>query len=115
MHLRGRNQIVEAIYPDGRRELISKLNWDHAWHTAFQYEDDVMPLLPRGTVLLITSIFDNTAGNHLNPDPNQWVVAGSRTVDEMSHVWIGLTYIPDDAEFQTMVEERQRAPVAARQ
>jgi mono/diheme cytochrome c family protein len=115
MHVRGKNQILEAIYPDGRRELISKLDWDHAWHTAFVYEDDARPLLPRGTVLLITSIFDNTANNPLNPDPNQWVVAGSRTVDEMSHIWVGLTEIEDDAEFQAMVEERERMGVPAAQ
>lgn len=112
MHLRGKNQILEAIYPDGQRELISKLDWQHEWHTAFIYEDDVRPLLPRGTVLLITSIFDNTTNNHINPDPNQWVVAGSRSVDEMSHIWVGLTYIPDDEEFRQMVEARQRTPAA---
>lgn len=107
MHLRGKNQILEAIYPDGRRELISKLNWQHAWHTAFVYEDNVRPLLPRGTVLLLTSVFDNTVNNPTNPDPNQWVVAGSRTVDEMSHFWIGLTEIPNDDEFQAMIDERE--------
>lgn len=116
LHLRGKNQILEAIYPDGRRELISKLNWEHAWHTAFVYGDDVAPLLPKGTVLLLTSIFDNTANNPTNPDPNQWVVAGSRTVDEMSHFWIGLTEITDDEDFQRMIDERERqqVPVASR-
>jgi hypothetical protein len=116
MHLRGKNQILEAIYPDGRRELISKLNWQHAWHTAFVYDDDARPLLPRGTVLLLTSIFDNTTNNPTNPDPNQWVVAGSRTVDEMSHFWIGLTEIANDDEFQAMVDARAQhmVPVASR-
>ena len=94
---------------------ISKLDWDHAWHTAFVYDDEVRPLLPRGTVLLITSIFDNTANNPLNPDPNQWVVAGSRTIDEMSHIWVGLTEIEDYAEFQAMVAERERRGVPAAQ
>ena len=38
MHVRGKYQIVEAVYPDGRREVINKLNWDHGWHTTFVYE-----------------------------------------------------------------------------
>jgi hypothetical protein len=108
MHQRGMYQVVQAIYPDGRREIINKLNWEHTWHTTFIYEDDARPLLPKGTVLLFTSVFDNTANNPHNQDPSQWVVAGSRTVDEMSHVWVGLTYFDNDADFQAMVDERAR-------
>jgi hypothetical protein len=108
LHLRGLYQVVQAIYPDGRRELINKLNWHHAWHTTFIYEDDVRPLLPKGTVLIFTSVFDNTAANPTNPDPSQWVVAGSRAVDEMSHVWVGITYFDNEADFQQLVQERAR-------
>src|SRR5690606_5184201 len=46
MHLRGKYQIIEAIYPDGRREVLNKLDWQHRWHTDFLYEDHAMPLLP---------------------------------------------------------------------
>jgi mono/diheme cytochrome c family protein len=118
MHLRGKYQVLEAIYPDGRWEVINKLNWAHAWHTTFIYEDHVAPLLPKGTVLITTSIFDNTAANSYNPDPKQWVVAGSRTVDEMSHMWIGMTFFENEEDFQALVREReqtlkQRAVAAA--
>ena len=108
MHLRGKYQVLEAIYPDGRWEIINKLDWDHAWHTAFVYQDHVQPLLPKGTVLIVTSVFDNTANNPHNPDPNQWVVAGSRTVDEMSHMWIGITYFDEQKDFDRLVAERER-------
>jgi hypothetical protein len=108
MHMRGLYQVVQAIYPDGRRELINKLNWDHHWHTTFIYEDDARPLLPKGTVLIFTSIFDNTENNPTNPDPTQWAVAGSRSVDEMSHVWVGITYFDNQADFQALVDERAR-------
>jgi hypothetical protein len=108
MHMRGMYQVVQAIYPDGRRELINKLNWDPHWHTTFVYEDDARPLLPKGTVLVFTSVFDNSEANPTNPDPTQWVVAGSRSVDEMSHVWVGMTYFDNEADFQALVEERAR-------
>jgi hypothetical protein len=108
MHLRGKYQIVEAVYPDGKSEVINKLDWQHGWHTTFVYKEGVRPLLPKGTVLITTSVFDNTAANPTNPDPNQWVVAGSRTVDEMSHIWIGLTWFDSEEEFNKLVEQRKR-------
>ena len=107
MHLRGKYQTVEAIYPDGRREVINKINFQHRWHTAYTYEEWARPLLPKGTVLITTSWFDNTPNQESNPDPNQWVTYGQRTVDDMSHMWIGMTYIPDE-DFNVMVEERER-------
>ncbi len=107
MHLRGKYQIVEAIYPDGRWEVINKLDWDHPWHTAFLYEDHAMPLLPKGTILILTSVFDNTSDNPYNPDPEQWVVAGARTADEMSHLRFGITYFDNEEDFERLVAERE--------
>jgi hypothetical protein len=107
MHLRGGYQMMEAIYPDGRREVINKIDWNHLWHTTHIYEDDVQPLLPKGTVIIATSLLDNTADNPSNPDPDQWVVYNRRSVGEMAHIRFGLTYIPDE-DFARMVEERER-------
>ena len=67
-----------------------------------------MPLLPKGTVLTVTNVFDNTADNPFNPDPNQWVVRGDRTVDEMSHARIGITYFDDEEDFERLVREREQ-------
>ena len=107
MHLRGGYQMMEAIYPDGRREVINKIDWNHLWHTTHIYEDDVQPLLPKGTVVIATSLLDNTEENPSNPDPDQWVVYGRRSVSEMAHIRFGMTYIPDE-DFEQMVAERER-------
>jgi hypothetical protein len=107
MHLRGGYQMMEAIYPDGRREVLNKIDWNHLWHTTHIYEDDVQPLLPKGTVIISTSLFDNTADNPSNPDPDQWVVYNRRSVGEMGHIRMGITYIPDE-DFQQMLIERER-------
>ena len=118
MHMRGKYQVVEAIYPDGSWEVMSKLNWDHGWHTLFLFEDHAVPLLPKGTVLIVTSTFDNTTENRHNPDPDQWVTGGERSVDEMGHVRIGVTYFDSEEEFEEVVREqerqRQETPVASR-
>jgi hypothetical protein len=114
MHFRGKYQVAEVVYPDGRWEVINKMDWDHAWHTAFLYEDWAMPLIPKGSTLIMTSVFDNTANNRYNPDPSQWVGGGDRSVDEMSHLRFGMTFFEDEpfaqllAEREAMLAERAR-------
>ena len=108
MHLRGKYQMLEALYTDGRREILSKINFQHGWHTTFIYEDHVAPLLPKGTALILTSWFDNTANNPYNPDPDQWVVFGKRTADDMSHIWVGITHFDDEEAFERLVAEREQ-------
>ncbi len=87
--------------------MINKFHFDHNWQTGFLREDDAMPLFPKGTVLINTGVFDNTADNRHNPDPDQWVVRGDRTVDSMCHFRMGLTYFENEEEFQAAVEERE--------
>ena len=106
MHMRGTEMSMAALYPDGRRELLSSVNrYDHNWQIAYVYDDDAQPLLPKGTVLMLRAKWDNTAANRINPDPDQWVVFGARGVDEMSHAWIGITYL-DDAEYEELASAR---------
>ena len=106
MHMRGTEMSMTALYPDGRRELLSSVNrYDHNWQIAYVYDDDAQPLLPKGTVLMLRAKWDNTAANRINPDPDQWVVFGARGVDEMSHAWIGVTYL-DDAEYEELAAAR---------
>ena len=70
------------------------------------YADDASPLLPKGTVIHVTAWYDNTSNNKSNPDPNQWVGYGDRTVDEMAHAWMNVVYLTD-AEYETLVAERK--------
>jgi hypothetical protein len=107
MHLRGVYQILEAIYPDGRWEVINKAHNSHVWQTDFIYEDHAAPLFPKGTVLIVTGVYDNTVNNPSNPDPHQWVTRGSRTVDEMGHLRNGLHFFDNEEEFATAVRERE--------
>ena len=107
MHMRGSAMSMEAIYPDGRREVLSSVNrYDHNWQIAYIYEDHVRPLLPKDTVLLLHSHYDNTVHNPINPDPDQWVLFGARAVDEMSHAWIGMTYLEEE-DFARLAAERE--------
>ena len=107
MHMRGKAMSMEAIFPDGRRELLSYANnFQWLWHINYIYADDAAPVLPQGTVIAITAWHDNTRENPNNPDWRQWVGGGSRTVDEMAHAWVDVTYLEED-DYERLVAERE--------
>jgi hypothetical protein len=106
MHLRGKAMLMEAVYPDGRTQVLSYVNnFQFNWHTQYVYADDAAPLLPRGTVLRVTAWHDNSAANRANPDPLMWIGEGARTVDEMAHAWVNMTFM-SDLDFKAAVAER---------
>jgi hypothetical protein len=108
MHLRGKAMTMEAILPNGQTQILSHVdNFNFNWHNNYVYADHAAPLLPKGTILRITAWHDNTAANPNNPDPNQWVGGGDRTVDEMAHAWVNITYM-DDEDYQVEVEARRQ-------
>ena len=106
-HLRGKSMQVEAILPDGSTQIISYVgNFNFNWMTNYIYDDDAAPLLPKGTVIHVTAWYDNTKANKNNPDPDQWVGYGDRTVDEMAHAWMNVVYF-NDAEYKALQAERK--------
>jgi hypothetical protein len=100
MHLRGKAMLLEAILPDGTKRTLSYVDhFNFNWMTNYIYADDAAPVLPKGTIIHVAAWHDNTAANPNNPDPNQWVGWGDRTVDEMAHAWVNVTYI-SEADYQ---------------
>ncbi len=115
MHMRGKTMMIEAVYPNGRSEVLSQVdNFQWNWHVNYIYADHVAPLLPAGTTLVVTAWHDNTPDNPNNPDPEQWVGWGDRTVDEMAHAWVDVTYLPQE-EFDRLIAEREAAAEQERQ
>ena len=115
MHLRGRGMSMEAVTPDGKTQVLSLVsNYQFNWHNNYVYADDAAPLLPKGTVLRFTSWHDNTKANKDNPDPDQWVGWGDRTVDEMAHAWVNITYMSDE-DYQAEIERRKATSTTAPQ
>ena len=107
-HLRGKAMKVEAIRPDGGREIVSYVgNFNFNWMTNYIYDDDAAPIFPKGTIIQVSAWYDNTTANKDNPDPEQWVGYGDRTVDEMAHAWMNVVYLTDD-EYNTLLAERKQ-------
>ena len=112
MHLRGKAMMVEAILPGGQKQVISLVSqFNFNWMTTYVYDDEVAPLLPKGTLLKVTAWHDNTAAWKSNPDPTQWVGWGDRTVDEMAHAWINIVYMSDE-DFKLEQEKRKAQSTA---
>ena len=106
-HLRGKSMQVEAILPDGSSQIISYVgNFNFNWMTNYIYADDAAPVLPKGTMIHVTAWYDNTKNNKNNPDPEQWVGYGDRTVDEMAHAWMNVVYLTDD-EYKALLAQRK--------
>jgi hypothetical protein len=105
LHNLGKRQCLEAIFKDGRVQTLNCVNWDFGWHIAYNYADDVQPLLPKGTMLHVISWHDNSKGNKWAADPRNWVGWGNRSTDDMSfaHIsWFALT----DEEYEQQLKAR---------
>ena len=116
MHLRGQAMMLEAILPgtSQRRILTYVNNFNFNWHNSYVYADDAAPLLPKGTTIIVTAWHDNTTAKKSNPDPNQYVGYGDRTVDEMNHAWVNVTYMSDE-DYEAEVKAREARLAAAKQ
>ena len=106
LHNRGKRQCIEAIYPQGDVETLSCANWDFGWHIVYNYQEDVQPLLPKGTILHTITWHDNSRANRWNPDPRNWAGFGQRSSDDMSFTWTSW-YELDDEEFEAARDERR--------
>jgi hypothetical protein len=114
MHLRGKAMSLEAILPDGTVRLLSYVNnFNFNWMNNYIYADDAAPVLPKGTMIRVTAWHDNTVNNINNPDHNQWVGYGDRTVDEMAHAWVNVTNISEEDYKAEVAKRRANAKVAS--
>jgi hypothetical protein len=113
-HLRGKAMQVEAILPDGGSQIISYVgNFNFNWMTNYIYADEAAPAFPKGTIIHVTAWYDNTKANKNNPDPDQWVGYGDRTVDEMAHAWMNVVYLTDE-EYKAWLDARKPKTEVAR-
>ncbi|PYR45309.1 MAG: hypothetical protein DMF89_25435 [Acidobacteria bacterium] len=108
LHNRGKRQCMEVIYPDNHIETLNCVNWNFGWHIAYNYTEDVQPLLPKGSVLHVTTWHDNTSANKWNPDPRNWAGFGQRSSDDMAFAHVSW-YPLSDEDFKQAVEERNRS------
>lgn len=87
MHLRGKDMKYEVVFPDGRRQtLLWVPKFEFNWQTVYRLKNPMM--IPKGSRIIVTAHFDNSAGNPHNPDPTKAVRWGDPSYDEMMIGWL---------------------------
>ena len=82
MQVRGKSFKFELIQADGTTETLLDIpRYDFNWQ--LRYDLGQYRMLPRGTRLKITAVYDNSPANAANPDPTKLVKWGPQTADEM--------------------------------
>ena len=91
MHLRGKDFVYRAIYPDGKTEvLLSVPRFNFNWQSVYRLAEPMA--MPKGTKLHCVAHFDNSAKNPNNPDPTKTVYWGDQTWEEMMIGWTDFVY-----------------------
>ncbi len=81
-HYRGKSSVFDVLYPDGREETILSVpdydfNWQHTYSLAEPLD------VPKGAKLIHRTLYDNSARNLANPNPDRTVPWGLQSHDEM--------------------------------
>jgi Copper type II ascorbate-dependent monooxygenase, C-terminal domain len=108
MHMRGKSMVLEAVNETGSRQVLGAVeDFDFNWQMAYVFDDAATPILSKGTILHATATYDNTAANRRNPDSNQWIGFGNRSIDEMFQCHVLLTYL-DDEEYRELTGTKEQ-------
>lgn len=91
MHLLGRSMKVEAELPTGEKIPIVYIDdWDFNWQMTYMLKQPVR--IPRGTKIIVETVFDNSDSNPNQPNnPPKSVTCGEETTDEMLLLVLGIT------------------------
>lgn len=82
MHLRGKGFRYVAVLPNGEeKHLLEVKNYDFDWQHEYVLAEPM--LLPKGTVMRARAVFDNSEENPYNPAPEEDVLFGLQTDEEM--------------------------------
>ncbi|MEP6753931.1 MAG: alkyl hydroperoxide reductase [Chthonomonadales bacterium] len=98
MHVRGKAFKYELETPDGKRTtLLDVPRYDFNWQLYYRPKVDM--LIPAGSKMVATAVYDNSKKNLANPDPTRTVPWGDQTYDEMMLGYV--EYYQTDAVVQT--------------
>jgi tetratricopeptide (TPR) repeat protein len=87
-HFRAKEIRGFATLPDGsKKSLIYIKDWDFNWQDVYRYAAPVA--LPKGSIVAMEYVYDNSSYNRRNPDsPPQRVRWGQNSADEMGDLWL---------------------------
>jgi hypothetical protein len=99
MHLRGKDMSYQLIHPDGRQETVLSVSYNFNWQLGYEVAKPVK--VTKGTRMIVTAHYDNSANNRRNPSPEKPTLWGEMTNEEMMLPWFGVV-VDKDAEPKTI-------------
>ena len=107
MHFRGKSMETEAIYPDGRHEVIFDVpKYDFRWQETYFLKHQFV--MPKGTKLITTAYFDNSTNNPANPDASKTVRWGEPSTEEMMGFWLAFAEVDAKALSSAAMPDHSR-------
>jgi hypothetical protein len=99
-HYRGTYSKLEIRYPDGKQETILNVPfYDFNWQRMYEFETPIK--IPAGSKVIATYVYDNSKRNPANPNPNEKVVWGDQSFEEMFYTSLRYRWADETAEKQT--------------
>jgi hypothetical protein len=90
-HLRGTRWQYILQLPDGTKKIVLDVpRYDFQWQTYYMFKEPLE--VPKGSKLISSAWYDNSATNKSNPDPKVTVKWGDQTWEEMQYT--GLLFSP---------------------
>jgi hypothetical protein len=92
-HVRGKRWEYVLELPDGtKKTVLSVPKYDFNWQTYYMFAEPLR--VPKGSRLVSSAWYDNSAGNKANPDPKADVKWGDQTWEEMQYTGLLITPAP---------------------
>ena len=89
-HVRGKRWSYTLQLPDGTmKPLLSVSKYDFNWQTYYMFKEPLT--IPKGSRILSSAWYDNSAANRSNPDPKVAVRWGDQTWEEMQYTGLLLS------------------------
>jgi hypothetical protein len=105
LHANGVRMCLEAVY--GRVvETLNCSGYDHNWVRNYQYEENSMPLIPKGTILHAVAWMDNTVKNGNTIDPRNTATFGNSSVSNM-FIMFNLAQFLTPEQYRNEVQKRK--------
>jgi hypothetical protein len=86
-HVRGKKWEYTLELPDGTKKVVLSVpRYDFNWQTYYMFKEPLQ--VPKGSRLVSSAWYDNSAANKSNPDPKIDVKWGDQTWEEMQYTGI---------------------------
>lgn len=110
MHFRGKDMRYTVRLPDGKEEVLLNVpRYQYEWQLNYEFETPVR--LPVGSAITVLAHYDNSKNNPRNPAPDQEVIWGQQSENEMFIPW--MEYSIDKLDLTKLSKEeleKLRAP-----